>query len=173
MKNVNEKMKYLCKKCDKCEHYKYKGVYNKKDFSFYYCNGNKELVESHKWRPHTKKNNIYIRLTGADARKTEGTDKLHGMFSENGLDVDHINRNSRDNRLCNLRLVPSLMNQMNKGKEYHNVVKRATGKYVGHVTVKGKTYYTKGYKTPEEAMYAVERLQKNMMKMSRRTVIKL
>ena len=169
----NSKMKYLCKKCDECKHYKYKGTYNKKDFSFWYCNGNKELVEKYDWRPHKKGKNVYIRLTSKYNTKVDGTDKLHGMFAEGNLEVDHINRNTRDNRLSNLRLIPPLMNQMNKNKEFHNVVQRANGRYVGHVTVNGKTYYTKQCKTPKEAMYEVERLQKTQMKMSRRTVIKL
>lgn len=173
MSDTTVKMKYLCKKCDECKHYKYKGTYNKKDFSFLYCNGNKDLVEKYDWRPHVKGKNTYIRLTSKYNTKVEGTDKLHGMLAEKGLVVDHINRNGRDNRLCNLRLVLPLMNQMNKGTEYHNVVKRANGRYVGHVTVNGKTYYTKQCKTPKEAMYEVERLQKTQMKISRRTVIKL
>ena len=101
MSDTTVKMKYLCKKCDECKHYKYKGIYNKKDFSFWYCNGNKDLVEKYDWRPHVKGKNTYIRLTSKYNTKVEGTDKLHGMFAEKGLVVDHINRNGRDNRLCN------------------------------------------------------------------------
>ncbi len=46
-------------------------------------------------------------------------EEVYGLIPE-GMEIDHINRNRRDNRLENLRLVSRSQNNFNKGKYRNN-----------------------------------------------------
>ena len=67
--------------------------------------------------------------------------------------IDHINRNKADNRICNLRNVTSQVNQWNrneKGYYYHKQAK----KYCARIKVNCKPIYLGLYDTPEDARQA-------------------
>lgn len=68
--------------------------------------------------------------------------------------IDHINRNSLDHRIENLRDVPTKQNNENKGLYKGNVFQGVTkkdGRYWARVTKDGKTYRLGYYDTPQEA----------------------
>ena len=76
------------------------------------------MVTQHKWRalPASKvKGRFYVARTSRrdDGRAT--TEYLHRaiMNAPRGTDVDHINRDTMDNRRCNLRLATRTLNNAN------------------------------------------------------------
>ena len=67
--------------------------------------------------------------------------------------IDHINRNTADNRICNLRNVTHQKNSWNqkcKGYSYHKQRK----KYEARIIVNKKRIHIGLYNTPEEARQA-------------------
>lgn len=76
-----------------------------------------------------------------------------------GLCVDHINRDSLDNRKCNLRLVTHQENMMNYGSKkgaskYKGVVRTKEGRWTASIMCKGKSYNLGTYKEEEDAAKA-------------------
>ena len=68
-------------------------------------------------------------------------------------EIDHINRNRADNRICNLRNVPhqaNLLNRNAKGYTYHKHSK----KYQAKIRLNNKVISLGYYDTPEEARKA-------------------
>ena len=75
--------------------------------------------------------------------------------------IDHINRNRKDNRICNLRVVSNQLNQTNR-----TVQKNSTSGYTGvsfknnkniyesHIMVNGKSIHLGCYKTLKDAVNA-------------------
>lgn len=90
---------------------------------------------------------------------------LHHSYNEPKLVVDHINGNSLDDRLLNLRFVSQHVNSLNKhntkNKHGFTGVYYKNNKYFGKLKVKDTTYHTKGFKTAEEAheAYLCKRLE--------------
>lgn len=76
-----------------------------------------------------------------------------------GLTVDHINLDSRDNRISNLRL--ATFNQQNRNRRpwtktgYRGVTFYAN-RYIAQITINGKNTYLGCFKTPEEASSVYE-----------------
>ena len=68
-------------------------------------------------------------------------------------EIDHINHDKKDNRICNLRNVSKQVNQWNricKGYTYH----KQTKKYKAQIKVNNKLKYLGLYNTPEKARQA-------------------
>lgn len=83
------------------------------------------------------------------------------MNAPDGMEVDHINHNTLDNRRKNLRVVTHVINMSNRGRLSNN----KTGKngvywseyskcYGAQITVNGKHYFLGQYQTFEEARAA-------------------
>tara|TARA_R110002020_G_scaffold182703_1_gene378396 strand:+ start:599 stop:1063 length:465 start_codon:yes stop_codon:yes gene_type:complete len=67
--------------------------------------------------------------------------------------IDHINRNKVDNRICNLRNVTRQVNQWNNnGKGYY--YNKAAKKYKAQIVINCNVKYLGLYDTPEEARQA-------------------
>jgi len=86
------------------------------------------------------------------------------------LDIDHINRDTLDNRIENLRLVTTQQNNKNKNKYVNNttghpgIYKEANGRYAAVVYLDGKTYRNKTYETIEEALIGQENKKNELHK---------
>lgn len=84
----------------------------------------------------------------------------HIMQAEKSVEVDHINGNPLDNRLCNLRLATSSQNKLNTANRYTNttsyrgVTKLKSGRFKATITVNYLTVSLGTYKTAEEAALA-------------------
>lgn len=76
-------------------------------------------------------------------------------FNEEPEEIDHINRDRADNRLCNLRAVDHSTNCHNSnpkvGKTLPMGVNRDKKKYSARLMVEGVYHYLGTYDTPEEA----------------------
>ena len=75
-------------------------------------------------------------------------------------DIDHINQNKQDNRLCNLRQVSKTGNSRNKGLYKNNgsgfagVCRTSKGRWRAYVTVKRKQIHLGVFDSAEEAQKA-------------------
>lgn len=65
------------------------------------------------------------------------------------IQVDHINLDRSDNRVCNLRLVTNQQNQFNRNPKGYSKTKY--GRYQSEISVCGVSEYLGTYATPEEA----------------------
>ena len=90
-----------------------------------------------------------------------GLEALHRLLTEcpKGMVVDHINRNTLDNRLCNLRICTTKENNNNRKVRctcktgYPGIHKdKYTGKYITRITLNSRRYYIGKYSTLEEAI---------------------
>ncbi|MDR9395759.1 MAG: AP2/ERF family transcription factor, partial [Roseovarius sp.] len=77
-------------------------------------------------------------------------------------DVDHINGNRADNRLCNLRWANRTQNNGNSragrgASQYRGVVKGQSGRWAAQIGKKGKHVFLGEYTTQEEAARAYDR----------------
>jgi hypothetical protein len=117
----------------KIKKYKWKAVYSPKTKSFYIASS-------------VNDRNIY----------------LHRFLLNNpdGFFVDHINRNTLDNRRCNLRVCDNSQNSMNKIKKksksnYKGVYQRNdTKKYEASICVRGKRIKLGCYENEDQAAIA-------------------
>lgn len=96
------------------------------------------------------------KINGKDVRTSK---TLHNwlMNCPKGLQVDHINRNTLDNRRCNLRIVTCRENNLNKrnnnktpGVRWHSQGK----KWNARITIKGKEKSLGMYDKYEDAVCA-------------------
>lgn len=90
---------------------------------------------------------------------------IHGMIPE-GMQIDHINGDTRDNRIKNLRIVSPRENQRNRrehrrGKLCGCYFHKASGKWAAQLKYKGELHYIGLFPTEVEAhsayLIAVER----------------
>lgn len=92
---------------------------------------------------------------------------MTGSFPEKGLEVDHINRDSTDNRWSNLRLVSKSQNSLNRNKprgqytsKYIGVYYRNHGRGSKRWVAKCKDKFIGTYLTEQEAHEAYEKYKK-------------
>ena len=112
-----------------------------------------ENVIKYNWLVDERKG--YVRTASRKINRTS----LHRFLLETDSQIDHINRNPRDNRLANLRPCTLKENNRNKGVRKDSVsgVKGVTirngkkSKYMVRIQADGKRYLVGYYKTIEEA----------------------
>ena len=91
---------------------------------------------------------------------------LHNLFTGKKF-VDHINRNTFDNRMCNLRPCTNRENILNSGPHKDSVVKykgvsldKKNKKYKARIFVNGKEVWIGRFDTPEDAAIAYDKMAK-------------
>ena len=94
--------------------------------------------------------------------------KMHRFIMDcpKGMVVDHINRNTLDNRKCNLRIVTQFENSQNQRTNKTGIVGvhyRARGYWVGSISKDNKKY-SKEFKTKEEAIKYREEMYRKLYK---------
>lgn len=140
--------------------------YNEIDFTFLIDLEDLPYIINYKWN-HTR-----LKET-SDGNLVYMVNKELGLFhrfimgNPKGT-VDHITRNTLDNRKSNLRVASYTQQNMNtcvsskrfdiKGIDIHKDIKR-TKRYMARFTIKGKTYRSPWYLTYEEAVYSRYLLQ--------------
>lgn len=82
---------------------------------------------------------------------------VYGRFPPKGMQIDHINGDSSDNRIENLRLATAFQNHANskiqKGNQtgFKGINRSSSGNYRAQIRHKHKDYQLGTYSTPEEA----------------------
>lgn len=83
------------------------------------------------------------------------------MNAPKGLEVDHINHNTLDNRRENLRIVSHIVNMANRARQTNNKTgingvyfMKSNGRYYAQISVNGKRKNLGCYRTFEEAKEA-------------------
>jgi hypothetical protein len=96
---------------------------------------------------------------------------------DEGLEVDHINRDSLDNRLCNLRQATSQQNKHNQTIKRNNksgfkgvFLESRSKKWVSTIMTNGKSKWLGSYDTPEEAHAAYCKASAELHKEFGRTI---
>lgn len=98
--------------------------------------------------------------TGSRSNGTRKTIRMHRLILSPPSDkiVDHMNRDSLDNRRSNLRLCNKSENGMNRTKQANNStgykgvsLHKKTGKYRAYITKDQKTLHLGLFETPVEA----------------------
>lgn len=82
--------------------------------------------------------------------------EMHEGQIEDGLEIDHEDRDKDNNKIGNLRKVTPTVNQINKGAYKNNTtgfkgVTKSGRKFVAYSRVAGKTINLGRFDTPEEA----------------------
>lgn len=130
------------------------------------CDCHYDLVASKKW--HYAQGYARTNIRNGDKWKLVTMNRFI-MSSPQGLDVDHINRDTLDNRCSNLRAVSRSLNKHNGNlytsnkTGFRGVYKRPSGHFVATITVKGKRHYLGFHKTLEDAILARTKAEVNMV----------
>lgn len=128
-------------------------LYDSKGESFIIDTDQLEKVLQYNWYVDVRKG--YVDSTSHKIKQR----KLHRYLLDTDLTVDHINRNPRDNRLCNLRVCTTAENNRNKKvrsdsrtgiKGVHYEPNKAK-KYRARIQLNGKRITIGRYETLEEA----------------------
>ena len=84
-------------------------------------------------------------------------------------DIDHINRNRSDNRICNLRLVSAAENKQNQNLYKNNSsgyrgvrIYKPSGKWVAVIKANCKRFHLGYFKTQDEAIAMYESARKKL-----------
>ena len=118
-------------------------------------------VKQYKWRISKKKNKYYV-VTGSGYKNN--MQYLHQLIFgsvREGFEIDHIDGNSLNNRLSNLRMVTHLENIDNlRATRIDNTIgvrgisyDKRNGKFTVDFHYHGDRFYVKAWDTPEEAIY--------------------
>lgn len=106
-----------------------------------------ELVKTRAWYGRRSGGRVYIASGGINLQRVL-------MDAPAGCHVDHINRNTADNRRCNLRLCSPKENARNRtrrsGSEYTGVERRGK-RFSAYITVDYKKIHLGRFDTAEEA----------------------
>jgi len=131
-----------------------------------------ELVSKYTWHAIYDKTvgGYYICHRYNNKINGKGCIKLHRLITNcpRHLEVDHINRDTLDNRKCNLRPCTRFENQQNlkscRSGQTGVYLKSSKNKWVANISKDGKRYYIGEYKTKEEAIDARKKYEQKLYK---------
>ena len=114
-----------------------------------------DIINGHTWgAQYHKKRNVFY------AMSHEGSMHKIIMNPPKGMDVDHKDRNTLNNRRSNLRICSRTQNNMNRPKQknnrsgYKGIAENQCGNFFARITANKKITYLGTFKTPEEASQA-------------------
>jgi oligoribonuclease NrnB/cAMP/cGMP phosphodiesterase (DHH superfamily) len=114
------------------------------------------LVEKYSWNAHVRGGAVAYTGGGRAAPKNE---YMHHLLlpQKDGFVVDHINRNTLDNRRCNLRYATRSENgaNMDRGSKYKGVTPHGSG-FKAQITVDGSNRVIGTFASEEEAARAYD-----------------
>ena len=113
-----------------------------------------------------------LRIT-ADGYASLGDRLLHRVIMNppDKMQIDHKNKNTLDNRRCNLRVCTNSQNQMNRGKTKANTSgykgvnlekKKQRKKYRARITANKTTHYLGNFEKPADAGKAYKEVVKRL-----------
>lgn len=125
-----------------------------------------DVVSKYKWcytsnrSLSSRKRATYYVSTSLNNR----TYRMHNIILNHcgGKDIDHINRNTLDNRRMNLRIVTRTENNANK--EASHVYRMKNGKWRYRIRRYGKTYEKSGFETKQEAEIELSKIESDVNK---------
>ena len=119
-----------------------------------------EKIKDYKWNVLKKSNGIYIICTARTADRKRHTLRMQRviMNCNSGMDVDHVNGNTLDNRKSNLRICTHTenMRNMSKRKNVTSVYKgvyfnKSRNKWTASIRINGTLKHLGHYKTEDQA----------------------
>lgn len=135
--------------------------FNNLSYTFIIDTEDLPLILNYKWTYTRPKNTAQGKIIYMINKKL-GTFHRYIMGNPRGT-VDHVNRNTLDNRKENLRVASYTQQNLNtskrnskfdiKGIDQHRDIKRSK-RFMARFTIDGKTYRSAWYKTYEEAVFA-------------------
>ncbi|MCM3130939.1 hypothetical protein ACFQ3J_00435 [Paenibacillus provencensis] len=98
-------------------------------------------------------------------KKKQKKVRLHRflMDAKPGEIVDHINHNTLDNRKCNLRSVDETTNMQNQSNPKNVYLDKRSNLYYAMIRVNKKPYYSRYFKTFDEAKAEAIKMRANLM----------
>jgi len=91
------------------------------------------------------------------------------IHAPKGMEVDHINGNGLDNRICNLRICTRSQNQINKGLQKNNTTGykgvsfiKKHRKYRATIRINGKSMYLGEFESAKGAAFAYDNKAKEL-----------
>lgn len=113
----------------------------------------------------SKADGTFYAVRSAGKRPHRRSEYMHRVILgvPDGLEADHINGDSLDNRRCNLRLATRQQNGRNRRAQSNNAsgysgvfLNRVSNKWQAYIVVDRHTRYLKRFDTPEEAARAYD-----------------
>lgn len=115
----------------------------------------------HVYRNEDRDGYIRVRLLGREFRAHRIIWELHNGNIPEGMLIDHIDGNTRNNSIENLRLATRQQNNASSSKSKHHELPKGitlnpSGKFRARITHKDITYSLGTFKTVEEAQLAYD-----------------
>ena len=140
------------------------GYTNNNNEPFYFDKEDFDKIKDYCWSSCKHKKDGYVKLCSRDAKSKKLVSFHQIVFGKN---VDHINRNTLDNRKINLRFANAMEQNYNKGLRINNTsgftgvyLDKRSKKYRARIKNKGKLFYSKLCDTKEEAILERIKLEK-------------
>jgi hypothetical protein len=117
-----------------------------------------QILVDYGWHLHYNRDKLYIRGWNKSTKKKVMMHRLITNAPKN-LIVDHINRNTLDNRRENLRICDQSQNIMNRGISKNNTsghkgVAKFKNKWIAYIGANNEKIHLGTFKTKEEASIA-------------------
>ena len=118
----------------------------------------RELIEQYRWHAWSGDNKTYYAATNIKTDDGYVAKRMHQILMGDTVDnqhIDHINRDSLDNRRCNLRVTTRSVNRLNsdtRGISWH----KASEKWVARIMVGGKSKSLGYFDNESDAKQAYE-----------------
>ena len=129
-------------------------------FDILYSKEDEVIIQGHTWSIQKRRNKFYVAtsIKGPDGKHR--LKSLHSMIAgtPEGMETDHINGDTLDNRRQNLRVCTNSENQMNRGKPKNNTsglkgvsFHKSTKKYQAYIYRDGRQIHLGVFDILEEA----------------------